>query len=130
MAKKKQITITLPNKVGELEKLAKNLASQKVNIEALSVSNLLDVGVVRFVCSNYPKAKQAINKMGATIVVDDVAAVSLPNEVGVLAKLAADLKKKKINIDYIYGSVAPGASEAICVIKAPDLDAVEALFKS
>lgn len=124
MPSKKQITIALPNKVGELAKLTKNLAKEKVNIEAICVSNLMDVGVVRLVPSNIKNAKKALNKMGATMTVDDVAAIELPNEVGALADAAAQLQKAKINVDYVYGSASGGSdAKEIAIFKTSDLSA-------
>lgn len=128
MSQKKQITVTLPNKVGELVKLTQCLAKSKVNIEAISVSNLLDVGVVRFVPSNATAAKKALSGLGVAVSIDDVLVVALPNDVGALTKAAAKLKRKKVNIEYVYGSVAGGSAKAQCVFKTSDLKATAAIL--
>ncbi|MBD3266114.1 amino acid-binding protein [bacterium] len=134
MASKKQITITLPNKVGELARLTKKLKDKKVNIEAISVSNLLDCGVVRFVPSNIKNARSALAGADVTVSVDDVVAVALPDQVGALADAAAKLQKAKINIDYVYGSTCSctgncsGHCDAICVFKTSDLKKTEQIL--
>jgi len=135
MAKKKQITITLLNQVGELAKLTRSLAKNKVNIEAISVTNLLDVGLVRFVPSHFANAKQAVKSLEATIAIDEVVVVALPNRVGALAEAAAKLQKNKINVEYIYGSVCTGCideckCETLCIFKTSDLEATEKILSS
>ena len=129
MAKKKQITITLRNKIGELAKLSRSLAKSGVNIEAISVTNLIEAGVVRFIPSNIAKAKKALKKYGATVTVEDVLAIAMPNDPGALAKTAAKLQKKKINVDYIYGSSSSKkGGKAVCIFKTSDLKATAKLL--
>lgn len=129
MSMKKQVTITLPNKVGELAKLCRSLAENGVNIEAISVTNLIEAGVVRFVPSDPAKAKKALKGIGATVTIEDVLAVSLPNDPGALAEAAAKLQKNKINVDYVYGSVSSQKSEkAVCIFKTSDLKATAELL--
>jgi len=41
-----------------------------------------------------------------TTSVEDVLELSAPNKPGVLAKLSAKLGKKRVNIDYVYGTAA------------------------
>ncbi|MBN2329596.1 MAG: amino acid-binding protein [Candidatus Omnitrophica bacterium] len=133
MAKKKQITITLPNKVGELAKIAKKLAQHKVNIEALSVTNLLDVGVVRLIPSNLKQAKAALSDLNASLSIDDVVAVALQDQVGALADAAAKLKRAKVNIEYVYGSTCSDCNcscncQAVCIFKTSDLDETDKIL--
>ncbi len=130
MAKKKQITVTLPNKVEELARLTKSLAKNKVNIEAISVTNLLDLGIVRIVPSNIKNAKKALNNYGS-ITVEDVVAVIMPNDVGALSDAADKLQKQKINVDYVYGSVsASGEGQEVCIFKTSDLDQTDKTLSS
>ncbi len=128
MSKKKQITITLPNKVGELSRLTRRLKKSKVNMEAICVSNLLDTGVVRFVPNNLAAAKKALAGYGATISVDDVIGVMLPHKIGALGAAAAKLQAKKINIEYVYGSAALKGGKSLCIFKTSDQKAAEKIL--
>jgi hypothetical protein len=64
MARGTQLSVTMENKPGELAKLGAALARAKVNIEAISVLDSSDVGVIRLVTSSNTKARAALKKAG------------------------------------------------------------------
>lgn len=120
MAIHKQLTIYLENKPGQLAKLCKTIANNKVNITAISVVDTADTGAVRLVVDNIVKTSSALKKLGLLIHLRDVLTVTCPNKPGILAKIAEKLAKAGVNIDYAYGSAGKNSKEAICVFSVPD----------
>jgi len=112
----KQLSVTLPNKPGQLAALCKKLAAAKVNIRAISVVEATEQGIVRVVVDKTAAAKKAAKAAGLTYLTSDVILVEMVNKPGVLAGVAAKLAKAKVNIQYVYGSTGPGARDAIAVV--------------
>ncbi len=130
---KKQFTIYLENKPGELARVASRLARERVNLEGISAYTSADVGLVQIVASNASRARRILKECGVAFTSQDVAVVPMENEPGALAELAAKLAKAGINISYIYATAGKGATagEDTCqaVISSENLDKIVKLWK-
>ncbi len=121
MKVRKELTVALENKPGALGHLCCCLAERKINILAISVHESAEVGIVRMVVDKPEKAAKMIAECcPMTMNVTDVLELSAPNKPGVMAAIAGKLGKRKINIEYVYGS-ATGGGRAAIVLKASDL---------
>ncbi|KPL08576.1 hypothetical protein AMJ85_08390 [candidate division BRC1 bacterium SM23_51] len=129
MAIKKQFTVCLENKPGQLARLCQVLARGKVNILAISVADNTDCCDVRFVADSAARARSVLRKAKLCVRVRDVVAVKLPNEPGALAGASAALAKAGINIDYVYGSTHDPCSEATCVFAVSNTAKAAAVLK-
>jgi len=118
MATATQVAMFLENKPGALARVAAALAKAKVNVEAISVCETQDYGVVRMVTSSAAKTKAALKKLGVSFTTSRVIVTKLPNTPGVLAKVSKKLAKAGVNIEYVYGSAAGKGRDATIVIKA------------
>ncbi len=114
MQKKTQISIMLVNVPGELGRIAKLMARAKVNIEALAINDGAHHGVLKMVVDKEGAASKALKKAHLQHVVQTVIALPLRNRPGALAKLCAKLERKKINIDYVYGSSCECGDKCPC----------------
>lgn len=127
---KKQFTLYLENKPGELARVTKLLATQKVNIEGISVSAGADVALVQLVADIAAVAKRVLSKEQVPFTVQDVAVVSLVNRPGALELIVSKLAAAGVNINYIYATACKSCDcPASVVISAPDLRKVEAVCK-
>jgi hypothetical protein len=52
------------------------------------------------------------------VVETPVRLIELPNKVGALAEMMERLAQRKVNVDFVYGSVAPGANDSVLVMEA------------
>lgn len=121
MARGTQLSVTMENKPGQLAKLGAVLARAKVNIEAISVLDSSEVGVVRLVTSANAKARAALTKAGMNVVQQPVLIVKLPNEPGALGTAARKLAAAKVNIEFVYGSAARAAEPSTIVMGVSDI---------
>ena len=119
MKVRKEITVALENAPGRLAHLTKCLAEKKVNILAISVLESTDMGLVRMVVDKPAVAlKMLTDNCPMTCTVCDVLEITAPNRAGALAGLAAKLAKRRINVDYVYGStVTKGKANIIVKVK-------------
>ena len=125
--KLKQLSFSLPNKVGLLAQVASAVSQAKVNIEAICAYEMDYKGYFMMVTDNNAKAKKVLAKMGANVEVEDVLIVTVPNKVGQLQKLAKQIADAGVDIYYAYGS--PGAVKTTCLVfkTANDTKALKAI---
>ncbi len=120
MPKATQFCVGLNNQPGTLAKLCAALSRAKVNIDAISVADNADCCWVRMVASPAPKAKRALKRGRFNVCTQPVLTLKAPNKPGTLEKVAAKLGRAGVNINYVYGSGAPGPGSLI-VLSVSDL---------
>ncbi|MCX6357376.1 MAG: hypothetical protein NT045_05810 [Candidatus Aureabacteria bacterium] len=128
MALKKQLSVTVVNQAGEGAKLCSMLTEAGINIEAISVCEFTEGGVVRIVVSDDRAAVSLLRKSGYGVLVRVVLALMLDNRPGVLGETLAKLAKHRFNVNYCYGSVAPTAGKAMVVFAVDDAIRADLLF--
>jgi hypothetical protein len=130
MMKKTQFSFFLPNKAGELARLAEILAQAGVNIEGLAISDGIHAGVVKIVVDDPDKARTVLQGAEMPFSEQQVLAVTLPNNPGALAELCAKLAKDGLSIDYVYGSTCGHDEACSCecrlLVSVADLHTAEA----
>ncbi len=122
---KTQFTLYLVNRPGELARATRALARARINIEGISAAERTDVSLVQIIVSNAQATRQALKKAGIPLSEQKVAVLSLPNAPGELGKLASDLAKKNVNINYLYATASGSGTECSVIISADDLKKVE-----
>ena len=115
-----QLSLFLENKPGTLAKVCEELARQKINILALTISDSIDHAIVRMVVSETRKALTIFEERGVLVVDSKVLMIENSNKPGSLAKIATRLAKAKINIEYAYLATSPGASSGLLIVRASD----------
>jgi hypothetical protein len=92
-----------------------------VNIEAISIANVVDHAVVRLVVSDARTAMHVLGDAGTLVFPSEVLAVDLPDTPGAIAELADTLGRARINIDYMYGSSRPNrAGSSVLYLRVAD----------
>jgi len=121
MEQVKQLSVTLPNRRGELARLCGCLRDAKVNIIALSVLECTESGAVRMVVDKPEKAVQALKAAGMVFFQSNVLLVPMPNRVGILAEVADRLRSAGVNVNFVYGSTGKGRGETFVVVGCSSL---------
>ena len=116
-----QLSVFLENQPGVLAKLAQALASGRVNLLGMSVSDTVDHAVVRLVVDNPARARRILEEANLLVVENDVLAVPLANRPGALSDTAQRLARAHVNIEYAYGSgVAKKGARALLFLRVSD----------
>ena len=129
---KKQFTLYLENRPGELAGITRKLAAAKVNIEGISVSASTDVALVQMVPSDARKAKKLLDQNKIPFSVQDVSVLTLRNEPGALSRLVSELAEARVNVNYVYATGCSCVSKVggcFVVISAEDLKSVEKAWR-
>jgi hypothetical protein len=127
---KKQFTLYLQNRPGELARVTSELSKAKINVEGMSAATSSDVGLVQIVVSNATRTRAVLKKTGVSYTMQDVVVVELQNAPGALAQLTAKLARSKININYLYATACACGPQCRCyaVISAPNPSRVPAVL--
>jgi hypothetical protein len=126
--KAKQLSFSLPSKIGLLSEVSALITSAKINIEAICAYEMSEQGFFMLMTDNHIKTKKILSHMGAEVSVEDIISVELPNKIGELQKVAKKISDAGIDISYIYGSPVKGKMTLI-VKTANDKKALKALNK-
>ncbi len=117
--KAREISFTIPNKVGLLSEVTASIAAAKVNIAAVCAYGMGDSATFMLVTDSNAKAKKALSSLGAAVEEKDVVEVELPNKPGELQKVAKRIGDAGIDIEYMYATAGAGRTAA-CVFKTAD----------
>jgi len=115
-----QLSVFLENCPGTLAKVCDALASAKINIYALSITDSVDHAIVRMVVSDTRRALFIFEERGTLVIVNDVLMIENDNRPGSLSQIATNLSSKKINIDYAYLASMPSAKKGLLIMRVND----------
>jgi hypothetical protein len=104
MQVEQQLSVLLVNRPGVLAAVCRDLSEHRINIEAVTIANLVDHAVVRMVVSDPVAAVHLLEERGVLVIVSEVLAIDLPDRPGAIEALAERLGRADVNIDYMYGS--------------------------
>ena len=116
-----QLTVFLENSEGRLAALCRTLADANVNMQALTIADTTDYGVVRIICDEPARALEVLDNADFRAVSTKVSAIGVPNRPGGLAELLATLDELNLNIEYGYCfSLKDDMAVDVLKIKAPE----------
>ncbi|OBQ46034.1 ACT domain-containing protein [Halodesulfovibrio spirochaetisodalis] len=126
--KVEQISVFLENKAGRLAEVTNTLATNDINIRALSLADTTDFGILRLIVDNSEKAKSVLKDKGFTVGKTNVVAVEVEDKPGGLNHILDTLGNNGINVEYMYAFVMPGSTNATLIFRFDKTDqAVEIL---
>lgn len=121
-----QISVFMENRPGRLLRVLQVLAAAKVNLQALSVADTSDFGVVRVIVDETEAAVTALRADGLTTSRTEVLCAEIPDEPGGLANaIVAPLAAAGVNVEYVYAYSQRLSQHAVVVMKVNDLEKAE-----
>ena len=124
----KQLTVFVENKQGALVSITDILASNNINLRALSIAETQDFGILRLIVNDEKEAERTLTNAGYLIKITDVVGVKIGDEPGKLTSALAVLDKAGINMEYLYAFMARTEKHAYVVLRVENnADAESAL---
>src|SRR4051794_26811149 len=121
-----QLAVFLSNRPGALARVCESLAEAEINIHALSISDTVDHAVVRMVVSDPTRALMLLGESGVLAIENDVLMIESKNEPGTLARIAEQLGKVQVNIEYAYLATSPTSNKGLIILRANDVQKAQA----
>ena len=115
-----QISVFLENRSGQLAELTQLLASQNVDIRAISIAETADYGVARMIVDDVQKASAILLEHGTILSMNPVWAVEVPDRPAGLAELLAVLAKNHVDVEYMYSLFTHRNDTAYMVLRISD----------
>ncbi|MCX5633042.1 MAG: ACT domain-containing protein [Phycisphaerae bacterium] len=117
----KQFSIFMVNKPGVMAQILTELARAKININALTVMDSVEHGVLRVVCESADKMREVLNQLNMQFNETEVLCVTIDNRAGAFAAIAEKLAKAHINIAYAYVTAGAKGGRTTAVLKIADV---------
>jgi hypothetical protein len=121
----KQLTVFVENKQGTLVDITDTLATNGVNLRALSIADTQDFGLLRLIVNDNDTASAALKDKGYVLKVTDVIGVKIGDQPGKLSKALSILAEAGINVEYLYAFMARTERHAYVVLRPTDNAAAE-----
>ncbi len=127
MSSIKQISVFLENKPGTLQEMTAVLASNNIDLRALSLAETIDFGIARLIVDDVYKTSTVLKDAGYINKLTPVVAVRIPDEPGGLNKLLDPLTRAQVNLEYMYSFLGGNDfKSAYMIIRVPDADVEKA----
>ena len=98
----KQVSVFLENKTGRINEVTKTLSRHGINMQAFSMAETPDFGILRLIVSDVDKAVEILRGADFAVMLTDVIHLNCPNEAGALGKILEQLAAAEVAIEYMY----------------------------
>lgn len=102
MTPTKQVSVFLENKTGRINEVTKILGKNGINMQAFSMAETTDFGILRLIVNEVEKAVEVLREANFAVMLTDVVCISCPNVAGSLATILDKLAEQNIFIEYMY----------------------------
>ena len=123
-----QISIFLENKAGALSELIHLLADNQIDIEALSIAESRDYGIMRIIVDKPAETVRVLKEKNIPHAENEVLAVKVSDTPGSLTKILSVLADSGISLAYSYAFLSRTMGEAFIVLRVDDNAAAEKIL--
>ncbi len=116
----KQISLFLENQSGHLNKALSILASENINIKALTIADTADFGIVRLIVSEPERAHEVLKHENYTVSLQEILSIEMSGETGALSTILNLFAAEELSIEYIYAFSY--GSKSILVVRTNNSD--------
>ncbi len=124
----KQISIFLENKKGSLDKILSVLSNQNIELQAASVADTKEYGLLRLITSNQTKALQLLNDNGFLVNLNEVMAVTIPGDIASFASVVSSLTASDVTISYLYTFSKDG--KLVLILRTDNMEKAESVIEA
>ena len=118
----KQLSVFLENRQGRVKDVLEILATNDINLVAISLADTSEYGLLRMIVSDPEKGKKVLKEKQISAMLTDVICIRVPHAVGSLYKAMKELEDAGVNVEYMY-AFANGV-DAAAVMKTGEAELV------
>lgn len=127
--KAKEISFSMPNKVGLFSEVTTAIAGAKINITAICAYGMGNIATFMLTTNSNTKAKRALEPLGVIIEDRDVVEIEVPDKPGELQKIAKKIANAGVDIEYMYATASSGKKETCIFMTADNNKVIKAINK-
>ena len=98
----RQLSIFLENRTGRINEVARILADNGINMQAFSMAETADFGLLRLIVPDVDRAVEVLRAENIAVMVTDVLCLNCPNVPGSLSAVLERLASNNVFIEYMY----------------------------
>lgn len=114
-----QLSIFLNNEIGRFTEVTRILAEANVNLQAFTLSEVSDFGILRLITDCNERAIRTLQEHSYAVSTTEVVYLELPDTPGTLAQAIARLSEAGVSVEYMY-AFSQGNTAAV-VIRTDDI---------
>ncbi len=112
----KQLSVFLENREGRIKDVLEILATNDINLVAISLADTSEYGLLRMIVSDPEKARKVLKEKQLSAMLTDVICIRVPHAVGSLYKAMKELENAGVNVEYMYAFLGGRDAEHACMI--------------
>ena len=116
-----QFSLFLAGKPGMLALICRELGKAKINIEALTMMDVQEHGVLRLIASDPDKARPVLRDLNIHMAETEVLAVPMSNRPGAVADVLEKLSTHHVQISYVYCTTGTRGGKTLGVFKVGNI---------
>lgn len=116
-----ELALRLPNRPGQLVRVARILARERINLAAISVDSSGTRGNVRLVVSDPARAERLLKELGFPVETHELIAVHLEDRAGTFLKVLEALSEARVNIQSVAILVVRQGSHSLVALSTREL---------
>ena len=109
----RQLSIFLENRTGRINEVARILADNGINMQAFSMAETADFGLLRLIVPDVDRAVEVLRSENIAVMITDVLCVNCPNVPGSLSAVLEKLASNNVFIEYMYAFSDGGSANVI-----------------
>ena len=122
----KQVSVFLENKTGRINEVTKILIRHGINMQAFSMAETPDFGILRLIVSDVERAVDILRGEDFAVMLTDVVLLHCSNKAGALGEILERLATSDVAIEYMY-AFAEG-DMANVVVRPTDIQRCESVL--
>lgn len=126
----KQVSVFVENETGRLADLTQILADNNIDLNAATIAETGEYGILRFIVQDPEAAVAALTAKGFMASISDVVAVSIDNKPGAINAVLQLLADAGIAVKYIYSTIQSARGEAAIMMKTGEIERAERILEN
>jgi len=125
----RQLSVFLENKPGRLCSATDILAREGINLNALTVADTAEFGILRLIVDQPDRAREVLMNEGIVVRISEVLAIAMDDAPGGAVGILHLLSEAGLNIEYMYACVGKQTGKAIMIVRTDDIDLAEQILR-
>ena len=124
-----QVTVFVENKPGRIARIARILGDNKINIRAVTISDMGEYGLINLLVDDPGRANGVLTDEGFSVSRKNVIGVVMTDSPGGLADIAEYLNEQAVNISNAYGFIQEAGDRAVLILEVDGFERAREIIR-